>query len=83
MYKYHKLSLEEIQRLSPLLGCKFAVLMLLKLYAGSNGVAYPSQSTLSELSGFNTRNIRAAIKKLIEAGEIVQIGYHYGMQENR
>lgn len=80
MYKYTKVTLDEIQRLAPLLGCKFAVLMLLRLYAGSNGVAYPSQKSLSDLSGYNARNIRAAIKKLIEAGEIVQVGYHNGLQ---
>ena len=67
MYKYTKVTLEEIQRsCSRLLGCKFAVLYAPQaLFAGSNGVAYPSQKPASaDLSGYNARNIRAAIKKL-------------------
>ena len=78
MYKYTNLTLQEIQDLAPLFGCKFAVYMLLRLFAGSNGVAYPSQATLEDLSGFNARNIRTALKQLQEAGKIEHIGYHQG-----
>jgi len=78
MYKYTNLTLQEIQDLAPLFGCKFAVYMLLRLFAGSNGVAYPSQATLADLSGFNARNIRTALKQLQEAGKIEHIGYHQG-----
>lgn len=79
MYKWTKITLEEIEGYASVFGAKASVYFLLKMFAGSQGVAYPSQHRLSKLTGFSVRAIRKALKQLQEEGMISHVGYEQGL----
>ncbi len=79
MYKWTKITVEEIERYASVFGAKASVYFLIKMFAGSQGVAYPSQQSLSKLTGFSVRAIRKALKQLQQEGMISHVGYEQGL----
>ena len=77
MYNWEKVTLEEIRQGGKILGAKTCVFYLLKMFAGKSedALAYPSQSTLSDISGLSPSSIQKALKQLKEAGWIKFEGY--------
>jgi DNA-binding transcriptional MocR family regulator len=77
VFKWAKIQIEDIQQGAKILGTKTCVFYLLKMYAGKTDemLAYPSQSTLAEISGLSVSSIAKALKQLKDAGWIALEGY--------
>lgn len=76
MFRYTRITRDELAKISPLIGCKGAVYIALKLYAGTNNRAYPTRQTLSEITGYSVPSVARALSQLLEAKLIQRIGYH-------
>ena len=79
MFKFTTITKEEITRYAQTLGAPASVYLLLKLYGGKAGIAYPSQKSLSDLTGFSERTIRRALKQLQDDHMIDHLGYKQGL----
>ena len=75
MYRYTRITRDELNLLSPHIGAKGAVYLALKLFAGSNNTAYPTRSTLSEITGYSVPSVARALSQLLEAKLITRTGY--------
>ena len=81
MYHWTKISKEEINSLPP--NCVWAVYFVLKMFMGSNGVAYPSRETIADVVGCSKSSVKRAIKELIDRGLIVRDGFEPKSQTAR
>ena len=79
MYEYTIITREEVKAHAKVFGATVSVYLILKMYAMKENIAYPSQRTLSEWTGFTTRAVRKALKTLKERGLIRQVGYQKGL----
>lgn len=64
---------------SPTKGAARHVLDQLADHADENGVAWPSQATLAELTGYTERGVRGLLVKLVEAG-VLTVEHNYVRQ---
>ena len=60
-----------------------AVYFTLKMFMGTNGVAYPAASTLAEVTGYSIKQVRRATKSLKEKGLLVRDGFDSRSQTAR
>ena len=81
MYRWTKITREEINSLPP--NCVWAVYFVLKMYMGSNGVAYPAKETIAQVVGCSKGSVKRAIKELIDRGLIVRDGFEPKSQTAR
>lgn len=81
VFHWTKITREEISALS--MTAESAVYFTLKMFMGTNGVAYPSASTLSEVTGYSVKMVRRATKSLKEKGLLVRDGFDSRSQTAR
>lgn len=81
VYRWTKISKEEINSLPT--NSVWAVYFILKMFMGSNGVAYPSASTIAEIAGCSVKSVRRATKELLDRGLIVRDGFDHKNQTAR
>lgn len=81
MFKWTKISQAEMAALK--MTAESAVYFTLKMFMGTNGIAYPAASTLAEITGFSVKQIRRATKSLKEKGLIVRDGFDSRSQTAR
>ena len=73
VYRWTKITQEEIELLPK--NAEWAVFFTLKMFMGSNGVAYPAASTLAEITGCSVPSVKRAIRSLISKGLLVRDGF--------
>ena len=73
MYHWTKVTSEEINSLPK--NTTWAVYFILKMFMGSNGVAYPAAATVANLAGCSVKSVRRAIADLIARGLLVRDGF--------
>lgn len=81
MYHWTKVTREEIDSLPP--NCVWAVYFVLKMFMGSNGVAYPARETVAEIVGCSTSSVKRAVRELVDRGLLVRDGYEPKSQTAR
>lgn len=81
MFKWTKITQDEIAALH--MTAESAVYFMLKMYMGTNGIAYPSAATLADKTGLSIHSVRAARKKLLEKGLIKRAGFDENTQAAR
>ena len=73
MYRWTKITQQEIELLPK--NAEWAVFFTLKMFMGSNGVAYPAASTIAEITGCSVPSVKRAIRSLIQKGLLVRDGF--------
>jgi DNA-binding MurR/RpiR family transcriptional regulator len=66
VYNWTKIHLEDIRQGAKILGAKACVFYLLKMYAGKSPdkLAYPSQSSIADITGLSQSSVAKALKQL-------------------
>jgi hypothetical protein len=73
MYSWTKINKNEIDSLPK--NVEWAVYFILKMFMGSNGVAYPAASTVAQLAGCSVPSVKRAIRSLVEKGMLIRDGF--------
>ena len=73
VYHWTKITKEEIEQLPK--NAEWSVYFTLKMFMGSNGVAYPAASTIAQITGCSVPSVRRAIRGLLKKGLLVRDGF--------
>ena len=73
VYRWTKINKNEIDSLPK--NVEWAVYFILKMFMGSNGVAYPAASTVAQLAGCSVPSVKRAIRSLVDKGMLVRDGF--------
>ena len=73
VYRWTKITKQEIELLPK--NAEWAVYFTLKMFMGSNGVAYPAASTIAEITGCSVPSVRRAIRSLVAKGLLTRDGF--------